>query len=515
MFSKKNIVITIGSRGSVVALHDDKNVLKKIFVEDFSQETKAELIKNLFSKNKLVPIYILLDTVDQSYKKRVYPSIKITDLSKIIRRDLASDGDKESLKNYILLKQPKYEKSLSQDSRRREFMFVSISASETINAWINFMVNLPNQLVGVYTVPLESYNLYLGLKNSIKAQSKIKNKKTNLCCFVIESKAGGIRQMVFSQQGIIFTRVFGYDAQQSDFLKKYEQDIYSTFEYLKRLFPELTIGDLQIVNILPQEILEKLKGVQNAELNLLNYTPYKAAVDCGFANLLSNDSKFCDILISRIFFKKKKILKFDILRAKSLEKFFLLISLLVKFNICAAIFALVISLVLLVNQVSYGSKIKSAESSKNNASQELDKLKKSGLETSKILKEDEINIDKIFDYGRTEEQFGSLKISLQDLYTKLKFLKDFDMRLKRFAYSAQNFSPNVVSKKLAYKTEFSGDLHNESGDLDNLFKEFDALTGEVRKRFDKDQVTNNELPTNIDFNKKYHEFTVNFTISSN
>jgi hypothetical protein len=514
MFSRKNIVITIGSRGSVVALHDKERVLKKIFVEDFSQEAKAELLKTLFSKNKLVPVYLLLDTIDQSYKKRVYPSIKITDLSKIIRRDLASDGDKESFKNYIALKQVKQGKSLSQESRRREFMFVSISASETINAWVNFIANLPNQLVGVYTVPLECYNLYLSLRNSVKAQSKAKNKKSDLCCFVIEGKAGGMRQMVFSQQGIIFTRVFGYDTQQHDFVQKYEKDLHGTFEYLKRLFPDLVIGDLEIFNILPQEVLDKLKEIQNTELNLVNYTPYKAALDLGFADLLSKESKFCDILISRIFFKKRKILKFGVLKTKSLEKFFVSIFLLARFNICATIFALIMALILSVNQMSYSSKIEAAQLTKANASQDLDKLKKAGLETSKILKEDEINIDKIFDYGRTEEQLGSLKVNIQDLYTKLKFLKDFNMRLKKFSYSAQGFNPIALSKKFAYKTEFSGDLYNQSGDLDNLFKEFDALTGEVRKKFDKDQVTNNELPTNIDFNKKYYDFAVNFTINS-
>jgi hypothetical protein len=172
------------------------------------------------------------------------------------------------------------------------------------------------------------------------------------------------------------------------------------------------------------------------------------------------------------------------------------------------------ALILSVNQMSYSSKIEAAQLTKANASQDLDKLKKAGLETSKILKEDEINIDKIFDYGRTEEQLGSLKVNIQDLYTKLKFLKDFNMRLKKFSYSAQGFNPIALSKKFAYKTEFSGDLYNQSGDLDNLFKEFDALTGEVRKKFDKDQVTNNELPTNIDFNKKYYDFAVNFTINS-
>ena len=52
---------------------------------------------------------------------------------------------------------------------------------------------------------------------------------------------------------LVFIHGFGASGrwwyQQKDFLEKYEQDIYSTFEYLKRLFPDLPISGIKIVNI--------------------------------------------------------------------------------------------------------------------------------------------------------------------------------------------------------------------------------------------------------------------------
>ena len=63
-------------------------------------KTKPELA-TFFKKYNSQKIYILLDTIDQTYKKKTYPSVRKTDLEKIIRRDLAGDGDKEALKSYI------------------------------------------------------------------------------------------------------------------------------------------------------------------------------------------------------------------------------------------------------------------------------------------------------------------------------------------------------------------------------------------------------------------------------
>ena len=102
MFSEKSIVITIGNYGAVVAFHEGDAIKDKVFLDELNDTSKAEL-KNLFAKHKSSPISVLLDTIDQSYKKKVYPSVRKGDLIRLIKRDMANDVDKESLKNYIIL----------------------------------------------------------------------------------------------------------------------------------------------------------------------------------------------------------------------------------------------------------------------------------------------------------------------------------------------------------------------------------------------------------------------------
>ena len=342
MFSEKNIIVTIGDFGAVVALFDGDEVKNKFFLDDLTDAAKTEL-KDFFAKNESSHIYVLLDTIDQSYKKKIYPSVRKADLARIIKRDMNSDGDKDSMKNYFILNAKKPSEKKVQANHRWECMFISASNSPTITKWVEFLLELPNRLVGIYMLPIETFSLFTEIKNQIKLRSKVQNKKNDLYCLIIQNKVSGTRQMVFSERGLIFTRVVTYDFKQKDFLEKYEQDIYSTFEYLKRLFPDLLMSELDIVNVFPDETLEMIKGLHNVELNPINYNPSQLALEAGQGKVLSLDSHFCDLLISKIFSEKKKILKFSTPKINVLDKFFLILKLSKYLNmalialICAAI----------------------------------------------------------------------------------------------------------------------------------------------------------------------------------
>ncbi|MBM3580323.1 MAG: hypothetical protein FJX34_06100, partial [Alphaproteobacteria bacterium] len=316
MFSEKNIVITIGNYGTIVTLHSGRKTDEKFF-EDLNDDAKSQLTE-FFGRRKSLPIYILLDTIDQSYKKKIYPAIKISDLKRIAKRDMMSDGDSSSIKNYMLINNKSITK---QANKRLECLFVSSSDSDMINKWIDFLIELQNHLIGIYMSPVESFNLFKLLKTNIKMQSKVRNKKNDLYCLVIQNKVSGIRQIVFSGQGIVFTRVVNYNFDQNDFLEKYEHDLYSTFEYLKRIYPSLAMAELDIINILPGKALDKLINNNNSELNLVNYTPNDVATKISYPSLASND--YCDTLVSKAFSEGKKILRFTIPKISSLEKFFL------------------------------------------------------------------------------------------------------------------------------------------------------------------------------------------------
>ncbi len=512
----KNFVITIGNYGILVALHKGQAIEEKLFFEDLNDENKKILTK-LFSDNKSAPIYFLLDTIDQSYKKKSYPLIKKSDVIRLIKRDIANDPDKENLKNYIILNNGKFPAGTPVANKRWECLFVSSTASEIINSWTNFALEMPNRVVGIYMSPIETFSLFNSLKEKIKSGSTIKDKKGNLYCVLLHNKVSGIRQTVFSDEGIIFTRVVNYDFAEPDFLEKYEQDIHSTFEYLKRLFPDLQISELDIINIFSPAILAKLSQIGNIDFHLTNYSPSQAASEAGYPKLLEETDEFCDLLISKSFSANaKKILKFVTPKIKSLENLFFIIRSSYYLNLLLVILIGVSSLYLIHSQNSAAETKSIAEVERLIASQALAKIKDETLDGETLTEGNSfVDFDRILDIGKTNDMFGPTTINAAEVYSKLRFMRDYGVKLNNFSDSVSNFSYHLPSPNLVHTILIKGEISNSSGNIESLLTDFDKMSAQFKKTFEKNKVTYNELPRSIDFSKQYYSFPIEFTISGN
>lgn len=513
MLSNNNIAVTIGDSGVVIAVHSKNIIVKKIFITELTNEIKDDLKNLIFYKYPKYPVSIIIDTVDQSFRKKVYPAIRTFDLLKIIKRDMASDGDKKSFKTYKILKKPKKTSLASNKYNRRECLLITVSASDKIDSWLRFLLDIENHLTGVYSLPIESSKLLTALKKNIKLQSKIKKKQDDLYLFITENKVSGLRQMVFSEsQGVLFSRIINMKSTDSDFLEKFEKDILSTFEYLKRITPSIKIQDLDIINILSFETLEKIKNINNNDLQFVNYTPCKAASEIGYPKLLPKNARFSDILLSKVISKGSKIQKFTTNKIKFFDRFFIGIQATKVLNVLFAVASIVIFTNLVYNLKILDEKINTAETEMKQASSELIKIQSSSFSKEELEAED-LDFDRIFDFGKTEERLNGKIINIRDAYLQLKFLKKFNVKLSSFKYQNDNFKKTFDSNS-KYKISFSGTLFNQSGEIEDLFIEFDTLTKEVKENFKKANIKYNELPRNIDFHKKHYEHQINFEVEN-
>lgn len=513
MLSEKNIVVTIGNYGAVIALHSGNKITEHAFLDDFNDNARSQISKICLA-NKKASIYVLLDTIDQSYKKKIYPSVRKSDLTRIVKRDLATDGDATLLKGYIIMNQKKIKNSTSKasSSNRWECLFISSSDSDLINKWIDYLLELPNRLMGIYMSPVETFGFFQALQTNIKSQSKSKNKRNELYCVILQNQVSGIRQIVFSDQGIVFTRVVNYDFSQPDFLEKYEHDIYSTFEYLKRIFPNLTMSELEIVNIFSDKVLSSISTIHNPEINFINYTPEQAATKSGFRSLIDSNSEFCDFLISKFFSKQKKILRFTTPKILALEKFFLAIKASYYINLILLVLIFAISLATLLAQDKIAESIQSAEAVRYATNEELAKLKKLAFEGGKINDEDQVvTAERVIDFGKIDEALNVRGKNFSGYYSSLKFLKDLDVKLDSYSYSL-TFNSKMPNAKQPPQISIGGKLYNKSGDIDSLFTIFDSIVGELKKNFSKAQIKYEELPRTLDFSSKYNIYPINFTI---
>lgn len=509
MPSKEKFVITIGDFGSIVTLHSKSTTKNSLFLETLDEEAQATL-KTLFNANKSAPITILLDTLDQTYRRKTYPLISLASLRSIAKREMESDGDKTSFKNYITSIPKK-----SSGIKKTECLFISASRSEVVDEWLRILMELPNRVTGIYVLPVESFDLYHLLKKKqtvLTAKSKEKTHHHDLYCMIVQTKVGGIRQIVYSEHSIIFTRIVSYDLQE-DWLEKYEQDIYSTFEYLKRSFPTINITELYITNILSEDILSKIRSLDNAELNFTNYTPFQAAEIIGEKSLLSQDEQYSDLLISKAFYKEKKILKFTTPQIVSLEKLFLVLqsSYILNAAISLSIIAAIISIALFARTVS--SKVNLEENNKKVATQNLNNVKNIASKENiaeGIKKSDDI--EKIIDLGKVDETLLLVGKDFLEIYSEFKFLKKYDTSLSSFGYDVPDFNYKNPNKDSKYNFFVKGNIYNASGDIDDLFKGFDNLSSTTKKSFADYKVEYQEISRAINFTQKYYEYPIEFTI---
>jgi hypothetical protein len=523
MFSSKTFVITIGNNGTIVALHNKKNIISKIFIEELSDDGKIE-IEKIFKQNKQATIYILLDTVDQSYKKKIYPSIRKTDIHRIAKRDLFSDGDSQSIKNFLILSNRKiHDKSQlhsvkwnSETGAKLECLFISASNADFINKWIDYLLDLPNRVAGIYMLPAEAFSFFKIIKNAIDNRSKIKNKKNDLYLIIIQNKVCGTRQIVFNEQGVIFTRVVNYDFSNANFLEKYEQDIYSTFEYLKRLYRDVALNELDIINILPDNIIDFLKTSANPELNYINLNPHSIAKEVGNQKIIPTNSSNCDLLISNVFANSKKFLKFTNEKIKKLEDFFV-ISISIFYANTVVLFLIILSIIGNIYFYNSGEKIiEKFDGERLGASNELSRIKKSFLmETQENIDNIVDSPERIDDLGKMQEIFGNIFDKNIDFYSQLKFIKNYSVKLNKFMIVGGSINNKIPSQIPSYQISFAGDLINESGDIDDLFASFDDLNSAVRKEYEGNEVKTQEMARDMDFTKKYPTYPVTFNVNRN
>jgi len=563
MIVEQKIIVTIGSQTSIVSLHGNNQIKEKIYIETLNDESKKQL-KEFFSKNKISEIFIILDGIDQIYKKKSYPTMQKGDVLHLIKREITNDPDKDAIKNFLLFEKKKIKKipPKQQNGKIKEkiekswdCMFISFSNSEFLTNWIEFLLSMPNHLRGIYMLSVEAFELSTAIikqKNKEIDKQPGKNKKDEkkqpnkghkeqqenleeanginkqvdkkllkkeeelkLYCFIVKSKVSGTRQIVFSENGIVFTRAVSYEKDKNDFAEKYYQDIFSTFDYLKRIYPELQIEQLEIVNILSKEHNEKIKNSNN-ELAISSFTPAGFSEIFCYKNLIEEDEENSDLLIAQIFSKSKPILKFSTPKILATDRLFLILKSFYYINLVGLVAILLSLVIVILFEKSMLDLVEEATQKKELAFKKLSKVKKNTFNGDEIIENNEpVSIDRISDFGKFEEYLKTDYENFEKFYKDLKFLKKFDATLEGFSYNSPTIDIKTPKSNNEYKIVFFGKMLNRNGDIEQLFSSFDALTAEVKNNFANHKVKYVELPRDIDFAKKYYDTKIQFSIQKN
>ena len=460
-------------------------------------------MKNLFNKNESTPIYILLDNADQNYNRKTYPLISKYDLNKIIKRDLVKeqiDQNDKSFRGHHSVK--------NRPQHKWDCTFISSSTSPETELWIEFLLTLPNYLVGIYTLPLEIEKFSQTVLDTIKAEQNLKINNETIISLTIQSKISGVRQIAFYNKSIVFTRVINYDFKNPKFSEHFIEDMLRAHEYLKMTFSQLKSQNLITINILSEEITNKILNIPKKDLKFINYSPYQISQKLGIKNSITKNSNFSDTIVSNYIANNKKTLKFSTPKIYSLTKInFTLKSI---FVINFLIFIVILNSVLNIfhQQNQFNKKTETLFYEKEILNKKLQIINRTALEGNQDTDNKHL-ADTIIDFGKITKNLSEVDVNILKIFNDLSLIKKHNIMISSFNYNILKYNPEEkqTSSNLINLT-IDGTIFDKSGDIETIFKKYDAAGLETKKKFPQYNTTFSRVEENINFSQKYYSLPI-------
>jgi len=290
--------LIIGDDGAILTYIEGDTVKSRNFIASASPDNLAEF-ESVLSKNIAAPLFLIIDSMDQSFIQQSLPPISPIGVNKLIKRRLERNLGKDVIKGYVLLEREK------TGRRDWNFLMVSLEKSPQLSVWLDFIESINNRLAGVYLLSVEAENIIktidagMGLtrKKSIKGGKPQEFSKWKF--FITNNKVGGFRQVVLRDGRIIFTRLgqsIG-DETPEVVAGNIEQEMSSTIEYMKRLSFNPQDG-LDIYIIASAGINAVIDTSKMQVKNVYKFTPFEAAGFLGIKGAAKPTDQFGDVVLS-------------------------------------------------------------------------------------------------------------------------------------------------------------------------------------------------------------------------
>lgn len=495
----KVIVVNLGNKGVILSVKDTNKIVDKFFLDHFSHDTLPKVVE-FFNKYKNLDAYIVLDTVAQNYNYKIFPPLNFFDLQKIVVRRFNSEIPKHDLKKKKFL----YKNSID---KRSVYLFISASVDSPLREWFNFFNTVPNNLLGIYLVPLEAIDLAKRIIISTGLKKPIKE-KNNWILITFNDQTSDLRQVAIFNNNIAFTRLISFDPANGNLAEFSRNDIVRTSEYIRRFDSEFTFDKLTSIMILDEANKEAIKDLKVEKAIILNYTPYEIAktLKLGGSSIDKNE-KFMDLILSLFIFKNRNRIRFDNRKINITYNVTLAYNIMKNFLIIALIFIMIsFAAYLFIGSMYDNEKMKINKALENDKTILSNKSEvEFGMESSKInIVIDAVNIRNMLNtkYVNPVDSFERF----YDVQSNVALTNSIKWSIADFDY-LKSLPNNVV------KITYDIDIINPDGDANRLFGRYDALNSKLKDVYKGDLTSVTELPNTINFSEKYLSYPIKIEIT--
>ena len=226
--SARCFVLVIGNEGAVLAYVAGGRVEKSWAIDDLGEESLATFAAALANRRR-TPLVVLIDMLEQSYRREAIPPVNMFDRPKVLNRRLRIAFPSFDIKAAVPLGEVVGQRG------DLAYLFVALPSSPELEAWIGFFHGLDNSVTSLGLLPIESAGLAAALARAVTSDDETPADWTLL---ISRERSGGIRQIVVRGEKLSITRLTPAPAgasEPADIALAISQEMTSTLGYLTRL----------------------------------------------------------------------------------------------------------------------------------------------------------------------------------------------------------------------------------------------------------------------------------------
>lgn len=501
----KKFIITIGDEGAILSLIQAKRVEKRLFAASTEEKDRGEFDK-ILSSNKKIPVYMLIDTMEQSYAKQILPAVSFLTVTKLVQKRLDKDFASSDIKGAIAMGR------ITTGRRDWIFMFASTPMSKIVSSWLEYLIALPNHFMGIYMLPVEMEKFAENLNKLLAKTEEKPTKKINKSVkkekklstwqlITTHNKTGGFRQIVLFEDKIIFTRLVKLQEESNLEIVagNIEQETVNTLDYLRRL-NFVDQDKINIIFIVGGDLKVSFGDPVIRGEKLQIYTPEEIANLFKFENAAKKEDKFADVILSCNFANSKQILKLYNPTTRKLYNYSFFLKLM---SILMSLYLLVFvcySGILSYNFIKYHRGLNKGQADKIR----IEKEWKEALSSGKYNVDD---ANKIIDAATLHKKILSVRTEPLDFIDKLTESTKLNATINSF-----NWKINLGIKNHPIDAIVNLNFYNTGSNIEELLNNFDKFSKKIVASFPDNIVDHTKLPEKINFEESKKVIPIQVTV---
>lgn len=500
-FNKQCFYLLIGDDGLLFLKIGEKNLEYREFINLPTDDKMADII-NILSSHPNTPIMIYLDISEQNYQIQTFPPVGSLTIKNLVNKRLEKEGSSDDFKVALPFSKSK------KNAYSSNYVF-GICQKSDIDKWLDALKSIPNLINSVYLLPVEYENVLSQINRHFQSASKIPQQLSEWQLLVVFNRVSGIRQTVFQNGRIIFTRVVspGTDYSPDVLAGNIEQEIQSLYEYFQRSYMKnnKSLDVFIIVNSAIKKYLQRGDKIYKIFL-VFNPSEILANLNLDYSDVAQDN--FADTTAILAAKNQNPVKKFAF--TIDLSSYYLIYfnRFMITFSILFCLYFLTYTFIDLYHIYDNTDKVDQLTLENNNLKNKISQIEKSAGMTSQ-------ESDSLYKVMQIYKIMAGNNLSPFDILKKTLSVKNENISINDFTwlYIEKTDPQKSKTPDNTINSTINLNYSNHSNSYENLFIAFDQFITDIKKVFGQYNIEYTRINQQVTFDSFQNNIPISIKIS--